>query len=142
MTVVRSRHSEKLYKAYMAKHGKGCDFCDIIEGHPQFVTETTSFKIIKNRFPYAFWDDQEVGDHLMVVPKEHTESLASFTPKQATEYLKLISNYELHGYHVYARAVKSVSRSIVHQHTHLIKGVGSPKKFVLQVAKPHVLITR
>lgn len=144
MTVVRSRRNEKLYKAYQAKrrNRKSCDFCAISEGDPQFVTETRSFKVIKNKFPYSFWDDQTVGEHLMVVPKEHTESLASFTPMQSAEFLRLISDYELRGYHVYARAVKSISRSVAHQHTHLIKGVGEPKKFVLQVDKPHILITR
>ncbi len=143
MTVVRSRHNEKLYKTYSAKRcGKGCDFCSIAKGDPQFVAETMSFKVIRNKFPYVFWDDQAVEEHLMVVPKQHAESLASFTLEQAVEYLKLISDHEMNGYHAYVRAVKSISRSIFHQHTHLIKGMGKPKKIVLQVEKPHILFMR
>lgn len=143
MTVVRTRRTEKVYKEYLANlTGDDCAFCPILEGHPQYVTATKSFKIIHNRFPYSFWDGQDVTDHLLVVPKTHTDSLASFTPEQAVEYLALISDYEKNGYHVYARAIKSVSRTIVHQHTHLIKGDGDAKHFALQVAKPHILITK
>jgi diadenosine tetraphosphate (Ap4A) HIT family hydrolase len=142
MTVLRTRRNQRKYNAYMAHRPKGCDFCQIQEGHAQFLKETESFKIIHNRFPYAYWDDQTVADHLMVVPKEHTGSLTSFTPDQAVEYLALISDYENNGYHVYARAVKSVSRTITHQHTHLIKGKGKPKWFVVQMSKPYILIAR
>jgi diadenosine tetraphosphate (Ap4A) HIT family hydrolase len=142
MTVLRTRRRQKLYEKYLANPPVGCEFCRVNEGDPQFVTATKSFKVIHNRFPYTFWDDQQVADHLLIVPKEHTDSLASFTPEQAVEYLALIGDYEKNGYHVYARAVKSASRTITHQHTHLIKGVGKTQRFVLQITNPHVLITR
>ena len=140
MTTVRSRSIEKQYQKYLKHRIASCDFCQIKEGDEHFITATQSFKIIRNLFPYSFWDDQAVGDHLLIVPKEHIESLSSFSPKEATEYLKLISDYEMNGYHVYARAVKSISRSIPHQHTHLIKCVGKGKSFVLQLTKPHITI--
>ena len=140
MTVARTRRGEKVYQKHMAVERPGCEFCQIREGDPQFVKAIKSFKVIHNLFPYAFWDDQRVTDHLLVVPKEHVESLASFDPGQAAEYLALISDYEANGYHVYARALKSISRSVAHQHTHLIKGEGKKLKVVLQVAKPHLLL--
>jgi diadenosine tetraphosphate (Ap4A) HIT family hydrolase len=142
MAVYRTWHNEKLYKEYQAHSTGVCDFCVIKEGNPQFVIATESFNVIHNRFPYAFWDDQDVVDHLLVVPKEHVDSLAAFTPGQAAEYLALVSDYENNGYHVYARGAKSQSRSIVHQHTHLIKGAGRSKRLVLQSTRPYILYTK
>lgn len=142
MAVLRKRRNQKPYDKYLAHPPKTCDFCQINEGHPQFVRATESFKIISNRFPYDYWDDQTVAEHFMIVPKAHVGSIASFTPEQAVEYVTLIGDYESRGYHVYARGVQSVSRTISHQHTHLIKGVGKPKWLVLQISKPSILIAR
>lgn len=142
MSVLRTKKDEKRYQAYLQTKGPGCDFCTLAEGNPQFISATTSFKVIHNRFPYAIWDGQSVADHLLIVPKEHLTSMRAFTPKQAVEYLDLVSSYEENGYHVYARAVDSVARTLPHQHTHLIKGIGTMKHVILQITKPHILIMR
>ena len=140
---MRSRRDQRRYQKYRtALSAAVCDFCDIREGHNQFIAETTSFKIIRNIFPYDFWDGQWVDDHLMVVPKQHTDTLKSLNPKQAVEYLKLISDYEGRGYNVYARAPGSLAKTIVHQHTHLIKGREHYRKFVLHVDRPYFTFVR
>jgi diadenosine tetraphosphate (Ap4A) HIT family hydrolase len=117
-----------------------CTFCIIDKGHEQFVEGTKYFKIIKNRFPYSFWDGQGVSDHLMIVPRQHISSLAELSDNAKVEYVNVLQKYEKQGYNVYARAPQSVMKSIVHQHTHLIKPEGPIKKFVLTLRKPLIRI--
>jgi diadenosine tetraphosphate (Ap4A) HIT family hydrolase len=138
----RSRRGELSYRKYQAKQPPGCDFCKIEKGHDQYLDETPSFLVIKNRFPYAVWDLQLVEKHLMVIPKKHLGSLSQLTPEQAVEYLQLIGLYEVQGYHVYSRGVNTLTRTVAHQHTHLIKGKGAQKWLVMHVAKPHLLVSR
>lgn len=95
MTVPRSRKEVRLHRKYRSKVDKSvCVFCSIKKGDKQFIAETTSFKIIRNSFPYSLWDDQRVVDHLMILPKQHTDSLSDLTASQATEFLRLVSEYE------------------------------------------------
>jgi diadenosine tetraphosphate (Ap4A) HIT family hydrolase len=119
-----------------------CSFCDINKGHNQFVEATKFFKIIRNRFPYTFWDGQGVADHLMVVPQRHIDSLATLSDEEKIEYVTILQRYEEQSYNVYARAPQSVMKSIVHQHTHLIKTNGTVNKFVLTLRKPLIRIIR
>lgn len=120
-----AQRSTKEQYEYMRKtnedKGKGCPFCGMNEGHPQFVRETTHLKVIKNRRPYSLWDDQGVVDHLMIVPKQHTSKLGTLNHEAANEFIALIDEYEEKGYSFYARALHSTVRSEPHQHTHLMK---------------------
>jgi hypothetical protein len=52
----------------------------------------------------------------------------------------IISEYEAKGYNIYARGHGNVSRSVKHQHTHLIKLVDKPAKLILYAKKPYVVI--
>jgi diadenosine tetraphosphate (Ap4A) HIT family hydrolase len=136
--------SAKLERVYI-KHLKNadvssCSFCDINKGHDQFIEATKFFKIIRNRFPYTFWDGQGVSDHLMVVPRRHINSLTTLNDKEKIEYVTILQKYEEQDYNVYARAPLSVMKSIVHQHTHLIKTNGTVNKFVLTLRKPLIRI--
>lgn len=138
----RTRKEEKVYRKYRKKiKASGeCQFCKIAEGHDQFIKETGSFVVIRNRFPYSIWDSQRVTDHLMVVPKRHTDTLSDITPDQASEYLHLIGSYERKGYDVFARHPGSKIKSVFHQHTHLIHTDGKILKTLLYKKKPFIRI--
>jgi len=136
MTATRSTKEEKRYQNYRKSEvNTDCPFCTIDAGHPQYVRETTYLKVIRNRTPYSLWDSQGVVEHLMVVPKQHTGTLADLSNEAAVEFVQLISEYETNGYNVYARSVDSKNRSIAHQHTHLIKLDGKEKSLLLMIKK-------
>lgn len=133
----RSYREHKIYSSHLKNIDKSiCAFCAIESGDEQLIKSTKSFKIIKNIFSYSIWDSQKVVDHLMVVPKAHTDNLANMTPKQAAEYLLIISEYEQRGYNIYARAPSTKTKSIIHQHTHLIKVDGKFINFSFWIKKP------
>lgn len=143
MTAQRSRKEEKVYEKYLAHADNNiCDFCAIEKGDAQFVEATTYFKVIKNLFPYSMWDSQGVGDHLMITPKIHTSNLSAMTIGQKAEYVDLLEKYEAKGYNIYARAPASEIKSIIHQHTHLIKPAGKVRGFVFMIRKPYFRITK
>ncbi len=137
MSATRNRREAKQYDKYMAERDTSrCQFCDINSKDEQFVEATRSFKVLKNIFPYSIWDNQRVVDHLLLVPKKHTDTLDHITDKQAAEYIRILGRYEQQGYNVYARAPSSVIKSVVHQHTHFIKTEGKPKHFLFLLRKP------
>ncbi len=140
----RSRKETIKYRKYreVEKYVDQCVFCSD-EGKTGAIIEISkNFKIIKNIFPYSHWDSQGVADHLMIIPKIHTDTLADLNDSAAVEFVKLISKYESIGYNVYARAPQSTMKSIVHQHTHLIKLDGNDKKLLLYVNKPYLRLTK
>ena len=137
MTAPRSTKEEHWYRKHRKREvNDGCPFCAIEKGHPQYVRETAHLKVIRNRTPYSLWDSQGVVDHLMIVPKKHTNKLGSLGSAAALEFIKLVDEYESKGYNLYARSVDSSNRSVVHQHTHLIKLDGKEKSFLFMVKKP------
>ena len=144
MTATRSRREHKTYARYLQDRGSNteCQFCAINKSSDQFVLETTHFKVIRNIFAYSVWDSHEVSDHLMVVPKTHTDTLKTLNAAAAKEYLDLISDHEQEGYNIYARAPGSNMKSVVHQHTHLIKLGKKRKNMVFILRKPYIRITR
>jgi len=143
MTATRSRSEEENYKYYLksVKH-IDCVFCDIKKGNKDTIEETASFKVIKNIFAYSLWDGQVVIDHMLITPNIHTDSLANMRRQDKVEYVDLVEKYEKLGYNIYARAPSSAMKSIVHQHTHLIKTGGGPRRFVLLLRKPYIRIVR
>lgn len=50
-----------------------------------------------------------------------------------------ISQYEDNGYHIYARPTNSVTRSVPHQHTHLIKTSDKSVRATFFLQKPYFL---
>ena len=139
MSATRSRREEKTYRRYLKNNTNNeCEFCGMTKSRKQVVAESKSFLVIKNIFPYSLWDNQAVADHLMIIPKDHTDTLATLTDSQAGEYLKLLSKYELLGYNVYARAPSSIIKTVAHQHTHLIKPRGKARKVILFLRKPYI----
>ncbi|MGB4762539.1 MAG: HIT domain-containing protein [Candidatus Saccharimonas sp.] len=137
MTAQRSTREQKLYnKNRKAEVGQACPFCGMNPGHPQFVRETKHLKVLRNRTPYSLWDDQGVLDHLMIIPKVHTDKLGDLTPEGAAEFIRLVGEYETQGYALYARPLGSASRSVAHQHTHLIQLNGKRRNLLLMLRKP------
>jgi diadenosine tetraphosphate (Ap4A) HIT family hydrolase len=143
MSATRSRKEQIYYKKYLKTVDKSvCVFCEIKKGSDQLLSVTKHFKVIKNIFPYSIWDGQKVVDHLMVTPKKHTDSIKDMPDSQKVEYVNLIELYEQKGYNIYARAPVSKMKSIVHQHTHLIKTEGAHKKLIVLSTKPYLRIVK
>lgn len=141
MTAIRSRRETKIYEQQLkTRSPASCPFCTIQDqdSGKQVVAATKSFSIIKNIFPYSLWDSQGVADHLMIVPKKHIVTLSKLTDSEALEYAKLLIKYEEQGYNVYSRAPGSVLKSVLHQHTHLIRPKGNPRKLVFLLRKPYI----
>lgn len=143
MTAQRSTKEENDYlkhrKKQKAASNKGCPFCVITPGHPEHVAEYDFHRIITVKAPYSLWDGQDVIDHLMLIPKEHTAKMSRPKPKEAVEWMKIIGRYENEGYSLYARAPDNVVKSVFHQHAHLLKLGGKDKKLIFMIKKPKYL---
>jgi diadenosine tetraphosphate (Ap4A) HIT family hydrolase len=143
MTATRSKKEEASYRRHLKTVDRNvCAFCSVDEDSDQFVEGTKYFKILKNIFPYSLWDGQRVVDHLMITPRQHTDSLDTLSLHEKADYVDLLAKYEKNGYNIYARAPQSAIKSIFHQHTHLIKTAGTPRRFVLLVRKPYFRFVR
>lgn len=140
----RSRKEEKRYREYLASDEprNGCQFCAITKDSPQFVSESKSFYVIRNIFPYSHWDGQGVLDHLLLIPKKHTNTLSDLTAPEAVEYVDIIGSYERSGYDIHARGPSSNRKSVVHQHTHFIKLDRKHNAFMFYINKPYIRFTR
>lgn len=95
--------------------------------------------VVPNRTKYDVFEGRRVLDHLMIIPVRHSETLADLTDKEKVDMMTIIGEYETKGYNVYARGVGSVSRSVTHQHTHLIKLEEKPMKYFVHLKKPYIL---
>lgn len=138
----RSRSAHRRYLDYLATKDPSCNFCAFSADDSQVLASHRHFWLVKNIFPYDIWDDNQVLDHLMIVPKRHIVGLGELTAAESKELFQIIGLYEGDGYSLYARAPQNIAKSIVHQHTHLIKLGPTRKKFKLYIRKPHILITR
>lgn len=76
----------------------------------------------------------------MIIPVQHTDTLADIPETAAVEFVQLISKYEQDGYNIYARAPISGMKSVIHQHTHLIKPEGKRISAVVHTRKPYIHI--
>lgn len=132
------KHAKALRK--QNKH-KDCAFCGIDPSEDRYVRESTHFIIIRNIFPYSQWDGHDVVDHLLIVPKQHTDRLNTLPAEAAQEYLNLVSEYEDKDYSFYGRAPHSARKSIEHQHTHLIKIAGKHRNLLVYSQKPYFRIS-
>ncbi|MDR0591512.1 MAG: HIT domain-containing protein [Candidatus Nomurabacteria bacterium] len=123
-TILRARRARKIdaeYKVFRHKH-RNCTFCTISTGDDnEIVSETKHFYIIKNRFPYEVLDGSKVTDHLLVVPKDHFLELRDMTPSERKTLVEVLAKYEKKGYSFFGRSQADTGRSMIHQHTHLIK---------------------
>lgn len=137
------RKTKKQYAAYNAgdKATSGCTFCKEVSGEKVIFENNTMF-VIPNRVSYDMFEGRRVIDHLMVIPKRHSESLSDFTDEEKLDQMAIAGSYESRGYNVYARGVASISRSVAHQHTHLIKLTDKKPSFVFYANKPYILLEK
>ncbi len=77
----------------------------------------------------------------MIVPKRHIDSVSHFNGSEQTEFMRMLAKYEAAGYSVYARAPTNKMKSVIHQHTHLIK-LGPKVRSLIYVEKPRLLLAK
>jgi diadenosine tetraphosphate (Ap4A) HIT family hydrolase len=120
---------------------KGCAFpsCDGDPTQP-IIEEHSTMYVMENRTSYDIFEGRRVLDHKMVIPRRHVELIADFTKQEKIDHMEVIGRYEKQGYNIYARGADSVSRSVEHQHTHLIKLSDKLSKGTLYIRKPYFLI--
>jgi diadenosine tetraphosphate (Ap4A) HIT family hydrolase len=118
----------------------GCTFCNEITVGTNIVYENKTMFVIPNRVSYDVFEGREVTHHFMVIPKRHVESVIDFTDREKIDQMTVIGEYEEKGFNVYARGVGSVTRSVKHQHTHLIKADNKKTKLFMYTARPHFVI--
>lgn len=114
-----------------------CPFCGE-ENELDVIERGALFSVTRARFEYDTWDDIVVDEHLMLVPNRHVVLLGGLTDEERAEFLRQVSDFEARGYSVYARAPHDPTRTIAHQHTHLIKLGGNRIRAKLYVRKPHI----
>jgi hypothetical protein len=115
-----------------------CNFC-LKTTYEAAIFQNHSMYVIPNRVSYDMFEGMKVLDHLMVIPKAHHDTMATFSDAEKIDAMNIISHYEARGYSVYARAVGSVTRSVRHQHTHLIKLSDKPSRVIIFARKPYFL---
>lgn len=143
MTTRRRKEEIEYRKTIKNRVGSDiCKFCVVVKGHDEFIEEGDFFKVIVNLFHYTYWDEQNVLHQVMLVPKLHTESIKNLPTEAAAEFLEYIGKYEAQGYNIYARARGSVTKSVPHQHTHLIKTDGKRKKLMVYSRKPFIMFAK
>lgn len=120
---------------------KACQFCASALNEP-VLDENDTMYVIANRVAYDMFEGYPVLDHLMVIPKQHRASIANFTQDEALDHMKLVGKYEAMSYSVYSRGLGSASRSVAHQHTHLIKLGHTAAKTVFYRHRPYMLIVK
>lgn len=140
--LVRTRSSQLKYlKTIKSRTSTGnCAFCNFSVGDGETKKEYTHFYVTINLFPYDQWDGHQVIEHLMIVPKRHIEGLHEYSAQEKDEYLEIVGSYEQQGYSLYSRAPTDHTKSVLHQHSHLIKLSKKQYKFVLFSSKPHITL--
>lgn len=116
-----------------------CNFCHI-ETKEKILYENETMYVVANRVSYDMFEDRKVTEHLMVIPKKHHDSIQTFSDEEKCDAMDVMGEYESKGYSVYARGYGSTTRSVVHQHTHLIKLVDKPSRVIIYARKPYVLL--
>lgn len=120
------RKSEKIkdYNGYYkrARPSENCVFCS--GEKPPINIESLNLQklmIIKNDFPFDFWDMKKVKEHLMAIPMRHINCVSRLNVDEFSELNKIMSYFSNNGYDIFVRNSNSVIKSIEHLHFHLIK---------------------
>jgi ATP adenylyltransferase len=114
-----------------------CPFCALDER--KIYEDTKTMRVMANKFPYEFWDGRKVAEHLLLAPKRHVLSLDDLTDDEKVDALHLMAEYESKGYNVYWRSQTNQTRSVPHQHTHLIKLKDGDTHFLMYLRRPYLL---
>lgn len=142
-TLNRTKKATKDYaKRLQVYTTSACTFCTLEGEIDLFEKPSKHFVLLEARWGYDFWDMFGVEEHLMLVPRRHTDTISEFNEKELLEYSKRIQEFEANGYNVYLRAPASGQKSVAHQHTHFIKPYGKRKKIVVYLQKPFISFNR
>lgn len=133
-----SRKTRKRYNSFPA--ATECHFCDPQTHAEGIALETAHAHVVINRTFYDQWELRRVVDHLLVLPKRHVLSLQELNEAERLDIMNIIADYEGKGYEIYARSPVSHTRSVPHQHTHLIKTGGKTGRGLLFWRKPYILL--
>jgi diadenosine tetraphosphate (Ap4A) HIT family hydrolase len=137
---MRTRTDHRRYKKYATNsHSKTCDFCAFAIGDGLVVGESSHFWIAANLFAYNVWDDRNVDEHLMLLPKRHVTTLEELTAAERVDYLEQLVAYEKQNYSTYTRAPGNASKSVPHLHTHLVQLNPKLKRVIVRVKRPYIL---
>lgn len=139
-------HFRKTWRTYESHKNadllrSDCTLC-LERNRDTVVYMGSTMYVVKNRVQYDMFEGRRVEDHLLVMPKLHKESAADFTDDERQELMIIIGEYEGKGYNFYGRGVGSLTRSVKHQHTHLIKLVPKRPKFIVVVNKPYLVLSK
>ena len=132
------RSTRKQYHSYPKT--ATCQFCDRNEIQVGLVSESKHAYVIKNRTFYDMWELCRVTDHLLVVPKEHVTSVSDLSDAAKADIMTVIGEYEKTDYNAYARGATNGRRSVIHQHTHLIKTNHKQARFFMMFRRPYFMI--
>lgn len=130
------RKKRKQHKAGQAT----CPFCTLPD--EQIVYRGKHVLVTKNIYPYQFWDLMKVTDHLMVIPKQHIESISELKQNARQELIDTLADYQDRGYNMYGRESGNIIKSVPHQHTHLIKCDSRMAKFFVFLRRPYMFIRK
>ena len=139
----RTKKQNSIYKKFKDsnKSINDCSLCNL-DSHI-VVLNKIDYKIIKNKFPYSYWENRIVVDHLMIVPVKHCKNLKELSKQTANKILNQIILYESKGYDIYARGTNSSSKSINdHMHIHLIKTKDKIANINISIEKPYFLFVK
>lgn len=143
--IVRNYKYQREYNHYRkVKPSEKCQFCTIIEdeAHEQkIIQEYPLFWVIVAKFPYYIWDGAKAGQHLLIVPKSHVDTISHLTTEERVAFADILAEWEAKGFSIYARAAQNTHKSVPHQHTHLIE-VGKAIKGQFYLGKPFINIAR
>jgi diadenosine tetraphosphate (Ap4A) HIT family hydrolase len=131
--------SRKTSLRYDHSNPEGCPFCNVIQNKWTVISQTDDFFVVKNHYPYSWWDINKVVEHLLVIPKLHVISLSEMNPAKLTELMKIYASYEKEGFNVYTRAPSNIEKSVKHQHTHLIRTDNKERSLAFYLRKPLIV---
>lgn len=114
-----------------------CPFCH--PGDREIHVDTPTMQVVENKFPYEFWDNRSVIEHLLLIPKRHVFTLDELTTEEKAEAIHLMSEYESKGYSIYWRSQNNKTRTVPHQHTHLFKLSNRNTRFLMYIRRPYFL---
>lgn len=125
--IYHSRKKKTLHNE-VSKKTSICPFCNLAD---RAIHETPTMTVIENKVFYDWWDEAQVTEHLMLIPKRHVETVSGLDPAEREEYLDIIAKYENRDYSFYSRAPDNGARTQPHLHTHLIKTDKTKDRFML-----------
>lgn len=114
-----TQHMKEVYGAEIP-----CPFCSPLVSERRTIASTETMLVVENDFPYEFFDNREVSEHIMIVPRRHIGEYRDFSEEELQDYWRLIADYQSREYALFTRPVRDEMRSVpLHLHTHAVSYV-------------------